>query len=204
MSLWDDDFPYESFESKSGDFVAHLYVDQSAPNPRQDFDHFVHVLTINDFGRFVNVDDDGGPLQYIWDRIAMEVPDEHAVEVFERYVRIFHGGVVLEHHDPENGPHTLWYLTGLDVETHGIGDPEAFVRSERDEYAAWASGDCWGFVVEERVVYERAIKTGDTGKDWMWRYERTDDSCWGIYGYEWAASMARDAATCYDPEPIEQ
>ncbi|QDP44268.1 hypothetical protein KGG70_gp16 [Streptomyces phage Celia] len=191
----------ETLRTESGDFQVRIMVDEHPVNPREDFDHIVHVITADDHRHWLPVDDgDGGPLQAAWDQISWR-PD--AIDVFTRYARIFHGAAVAENYDPVSGPYTIWYLTAADVEEHGVGDPQAYVEAERDEYVAYANGEVYGFVVEERVVWERAVKTGDSAKDWSWGFEPTDDSLWGIYGFDWAQSMAKDAIAALEPEPAQ-
>lgn len=54
------------------------------------------------------------------------------------------------------------------------------------EYEAYCEGDVWGYVLEKRVHWttdEEEVSDRDT-------WEETD-SCWGYYGYDYAAEEAR-------------
>ena len=192
---------YQTLRTETGNYRARIVRDQDAVNPREDFEHAVHVITIDTHcGKYINVDEDGGPLEWAWERIKGEMPDHLAVETFKRYARIFHGATVFESF-PHYGAASLWYITAEDMEREGFGDPAAYIEAEHDEYRAWAEGECFGFHIEERVVYKRAEPTGDAAKDWRWEWESID-SLWGIYGYDWAKSMAQDALDSLAAEEV--
>lgn len=81
------------------------------------------------------------------------------------------------------------------IKREQISDPDALLRSERDEYRAWAEGTVYGYVIEEKVTWSPLDPAHD-------RYPPMDtwetvDSCWGFYGYAYAAEEAREAFTSY-------
>ncbi|MFF4701068.1 hypothetical protein [Streptomyces chattanoogensis] len=165
-------------------FRVRLVPDEYAGNPREDFDHLAHVITIDThLGQYAHIDKDGGPLAEAWDRVSWN--RWRGVEIFTRWARIFHGAIVIESR-PARGPVSLWYLLREDAEDLGML-PEAYLDAERTEYEAWAEGDVYGYIVEEAVDWLRA-DADDTMSTW-----EEVDSCWGHYGYGWAAAQARAA-----------
>ncbi|WLW38539.1 hypothetical protein [Streptomyces phage Vanseggelen] len=167
----------EVFEQ--GHHRVRIVTDENVLNPRRDYDHLVHVLTIDThLNQYIAVDPDGGPLAEHWEDIAWR-PD--APEIFARYVRAFHGGVVIE--DRGHGrPVTLWYLTREDIEQHGITDPTQTILDELQEYRYWADGEVFGYVVEQELEY----RPGRTVWDEV-------DSLYGLYGYAYAKEQAQQA-----------
>ncbi|MEU2111541.1 hypothetical protein [Streptomyces sp. NPDC019507] len=171
--------------SEDGRFRVRLVHDEHAENPRRDADTEVHVLTIDThLGQYGPVDPNGGPLAHIWRRLAWNC--WKGVETFERYVRIMHGGIVLES-APEKGPRSLWYVTGEEARAIDGGLlTEGYVEAEMQEYEAWVSGDVWGFVVEQ---------TDDPEADEPeWEHV---DTCHGFYGGPYARAQAREALRFY-------
>ncbi|NEA50429.1 hypothetical protein [Streptomyces sp. SID10815] len=168
-----------------GRFRVRLVPDEDAINPREDFDHLAHVLTIDTHGGwYAPIDKDGGPLADAWERVSWN--RWQGIETFTRWARIYHNAIVIESR-PERGPVSLWYLLGEDAEDLGIL-PEAYLDAERAEYQAWAEGDVYGYVVEQAVDWVRADDPQETRSDW-----EEVDSCWGHYGFEWAVAAAREA-----------
>ncbi|MEV5136277.1 hypothetical protein AB0K71_15595 [Streptomyces syringium] len=170
--------------STDGRFRVRLVPDECATNPREDFDHRAHVITIDThLGHYAPIDKDGGPLAGAWDRVSWN--RRRGIDIFTRWAGIFHNAIVIESR-PKRGPVSLWYLLREDAEDLGML-PEAYLDAERAEYEAWAEGDVYGYVVEEAVDWLRA----DVDEA-MTTWEEVD-SCWGHYGYDWAASAARAA-----------
>ncbi|MFE7479994.1 hypothetical protein [Streptomyces sp. NPDC057552] len=175
--------------SPDGQLRVRLVHDACAPNPRQDFDHLAHVITIDThLGQYAPVDQDGGPLEWAWDRLKWNLWG--GVDTFTRYVSIMHGGIVLES-SPERGPRSLWYLLREDAEDLGML-AEAYLDAERAEYEAWADGEVYGYIVEQIVDWVRADGQDDAMTTW-----EEIDSCWGHYGYEWATAEAKRAFTLH-------
>ncbi|OII68301.1 hypothetical protein [Streptomyces sp. CC77] len=178
--------------STDGRFRVRLVHDECATNPREDFDHLAHVITIDThLGYYAPVDKDGGPLAEAWDRVSWN--RWQGVEIFTRWARIFHNAIVIESR-PERGPVSLWYLLREDAEDLGML-PEAYLDAERAEYEAWAEGDVYGYIVEEAVDWLRA-----DADEAMTTWEEVD-SCWGHYGYDWAADAARAALRTHTSKP---
>ncbi|MFJ3974862.1 hypothetical protein [Streptomyces sp. NPDC090021] len=174
-----------------GRFRVRLVRDEYAENPRNDRETLVHVITIDThLGHYHPVDKDGGPFAEAWERLKWN--RWTGVDLFTRYVSIMHGGLVLES-SPERGPRSLWYVTGEEARAIDGGLlTEGYVEAEMQEYEAWANGDVWTFIVEERVLWTR---DGDSDVS-METWEEVD-SCSGLYGKPYARSQAREALTFY-------
>lgn len=171
----------------AGPYRVGLEADQDARNPRREFDHLCHVLTVP-HSHYIDVDDDGGPLQEGWDRIKNRTD---AVDVFTRWARIFHGAVV-DYHTPERGPVSVWYL--LPEQFSEVPDPLACIKAEIEEYQNWADGEVYGYIIEEAVDWVRK----DNEDEEMSTWEQVDDgSCWGFFGYKYAKESALEAFAPY-------
>ncbi|NUV86618.1 hypothetical protein G6W61_10410 [Streptomyces sp. KAI-26] len=170
-----------------GRYRVRLFTDNDAPNPRHDRDTQVHVITIDThLGQYIPVDRDGGPLAEAWHRVCWN--RWTGVDIFTRYVSIFHDGIVLES-APEKGARSLWYMTGEEMIALDAGLlSEGYIEAEMEEYEAWAEGDTWAWVIEERVDWTR---DGDESAS-METWEEVD-SCSGYYGATWARKEAREA-----------
>lgn len=127
------------------------------------------------------------------------------VAIFERWVRVFHGGATL-YDTPYDGPSVVWYMTPEMMRARGFeGDMatdtarmEEILEAERNEYRAWAEGDCWGVVVEKRVHWTTEDEDVDDRDTWE---ETEDGSVWGFIGYEYAEAEARTMLASY-AEPV--
>ncbi|MEU3050151.1 hypothetical protein ABZ705_27205 [Streptomyces sp. NPDC006984] len=172
-----------------GRFRVRLVHDEYTTNPREDFDHLAHVITIDThLGQYAPVDKTGGPLAEAWNRVSRD--RWKGIETFTRWAGIFHNAIVIESRPPR-GPVSLWYLMRDDAEDLGML-PEAYLDAERKEYEAWADGEVYGYIVEEAVDWVRTDGEAETMSTW-----EEVDSCWGHYGYEWAAAEARRALAFY-------
>lgn len=166
--------------TENGRYRARLERDQHPVNPRTDYDHITHVITPRG-QRYVDVDEDGGPLQDAWDRVADR---DDAVEVFTRYARIFHGVVVVEDR-PVDGAWSLWYMTPEQIKEVST-PPEEFISSEIQEYRNWAEGEVYVSVIEERATWARAeVSKAGTMQTW-----ETVESCGDLNGWDCAKSYA--------------
>ncbi len=70
------------------------------------------------------------------------------------------------------------------------------IYSELREYAAWASGEVYGYQVERLI---------EDGEDEDGPYTAWEDveGVWGHIGYEWACQAARDELTAAAAEPLD-
>ena len=110
-----------------------------------------------------------------------------------------HGQLVLQAGDPQgqfsdpwdSGLAGLIYITPEAVKENWTETPDAdhltaALKAEVEEYNSWATGDVYGYIVEKLVP-----ECDHCGCEERW--EETDDSCWGLIGYEYAQEAAREA-----------
>lgn len=108
------------------------------------------------------------------------------LEVFERYLRIFHGAVKVQ------GWHTGYsreygYLA-FDTAAwrESVGAPDTLADEDYlAEVRAWAEGDVYGWVVEQDATHNT-----EGEEDWQ-----EVESCWGFYGRDYAEQAAKEALT---------
>lgn len=110
-------------------------------------------------------------------------------DLFERYLRIFHGTTEVEWYDRRGGGGSV-YVT-FDTtdwrEHHGINDGRTGAI-DIGEWRAWCEGDVYGYVVEELATWRRTDnESGDERQTWEER-----ESLWGLYGREYAEQSARE------------
>lgn len=166
--------------SDDGRFRVRLEVQEGPANPRQEYDHLSHVITVDTLrGRYYDVDKESGPLGDGWDRIKGH---NHRVEIFERWARETHGAAVL-HDSPGEGAEAIWYL--MPDQFGEVSDPGEYLASERDEYRAWAAGEVYGYIIEQSATWTPK----DGGDEEIVTWGRVD-SCWGYIGYDYAKGAA--------------
>lgn len=174
----------------AGRYRVRLEVQQDAQNynPRHNDDNLANVITLKG-QRYIDVDENGGPLEEGWKRIEDTYVD--AVPIFTRWARIFHGATVVEHR-PYEGAWSLWYVMP-DKAAETTWTPEKIIEAEIREYQAWAEGDVWGYVIEKSLTWipkDGEVEDGDDLPDELTTWEHVD-SCWGFVGREYAEDAAR-------------
>lgn len=140
---------------------------------------------------YIDVDKDGGPLQYGWDHFSTL---EGGEEMFIRWARIFHDATVIEDR-PHDGAWSFWYVMP-DKAAESTWTPEKIIEAEIAEYQAWASGDVYAYVIERSVTW--VPKAGQVFADdeeipeelITWEFV---DACSGLIGHEYAEEAAREA-----------
>lgn len=164
-----------------------LHVDEDPTNPRKDYDHLCHVASVPS-GYYLPVDPDAGPYAHAWEHFGPS-----RAGLFVRYVRMLGGEA--EYYSPQSGIAAVWYLTREDIEREAVAsDPDwarKYIDAEAREYEAWADGDVYGYVIESRADWQRirpSTNETETREGWD-----TVDSCWGFFGYDYAAEEAREA-----------
>ena len=72
----------------------------------------------------------------------------------------------------------------------GTPDPAECLRSEVEEYEAWADGDVYWYVLEHRADWSRTLANGtsETREGW-----ETVESLAGLIGYDYACHAANEA-----------
>lgn len=146
--------------------------DDDPESPRGMTDYPAHVLTVPS-REYVDVDKDPGPWGSHWRHLLDRYDWSSAITIIERYAALT-GGHTYDH-APFNGARSVWYLTREDAD--GWTDPSATLKAFADEYQAWADGDVYGYVIEQRVAWQRVDDPTVTTDRW-----EVVESCWGFYG----------------------
>lgn len=179
----------ETIETIEGtDVRARIVVDPSPINPRKLGLDKAYALTIDThLGRYIEVDEDGGPLANAWSRISWR---KDAVEIFERYARIYHDATTFFDHTSD-GPVVIWYVLGAEVPgLELLSAPRFYLRFEAEQYRRWAAGEVYGVITEKPVSWS-PVDPEDERTATVW--EETN-SQWGINGYDLARWEAEQAA----------
>ena len=185
--------------------------DSDVSNPRDEFDHMGKLILFpngsyldrNEFEKYINATDFESTLR----SLAWLVTKSDAVEdgykvsmdhIFrcvnkhyviipvdqDRYSGLSSRGETVSESDGYCGGFILFPVADLAKE--GIDREQAArnLECEVEEYAAWATGDTWGYVIED--------ENGDEL-----------DSCWGFYGMDYAKSEAERSAKSQRFVPTE-
>jgi hypothetical protein len=185
--------------------------DSDASNPRDDCDHLGKMILFpngsyisrNEFAKHVNATDFESTLRslawHVTKSDAME--DEYRVSM-NHILRCVNKHYVIIPVDQDRysglssrGPNVgdsddhcdgFILFPAADLTKEGIDRNQAIKNLEREieEYAAWATGDCYGYVIED--------ENGDEL-----------DSCWGFYGMEYAKDQAESSAKSQRFVPTE-
>jgi hypothetical protein len=114
------------------------------------------------------------------------------VELFERYIRIFHGAVKVQEWHLGYSREYGYLAFDTAVWREEVGAPIESLQKEDylSEVRAWAEGDVYGWIVERNATYTKTYSDGreEDGEEW-----ETVDSCWGFYGRDYAEEAAKDA-----------
>lgn len=145
--------------------------------------------------QYIDIDEDGGPLQYGWDHFSQF---ENGSELFVRWAKIFHGATVIEDR-PHDGAWAFWYLMP-DKAAETTWSPEKLINFEIQRYRDWAQGEVYSYVIERSVrwVPEEGQEFDDDEPtpEPMITWE-TADSCSGFIGYDEAKEAALEAFADY-------
>jgi hypothetical protein len=162
-----------------------IHQDGDAASPRDMADDPVHVLTVP-HRDYADVDRDPGPWDHQWRHLLGRYDWSKAITVIERYA-VLVGGFTYDH-APNDGARSVWYLTREDAADWA--DPRPALIAHAREYQAWTEGDVYGYVIERRVVWQRADDPTVTEDRW-----EDVESCWGFYGpdHEYVEQEARAA-----------
>lgn len=185
-------------------FRAYIVHDESADKP---YDEGATPILSREFGRYggfsaVN-DQASGYVDMVneaWNRLNRDD------DVLARFLRIFYGSKSVLWDSSSNYAY-LAFDTAAWRETVGLTDeymstvgadvldPETLAEGSLNEVMAWANGEVYGYIVERRMIAYTTLTdpvTGDqastrTGSTW-----EEIDSCYGFYGYDYAAAEAKD------------
>jgi hypothetical protein len=172
--------------------VLALQTESQECNPRtNDECNLANVITFKG-QRYIDIDEDGGPLAEGWERIHDRYLDKEAIAVFTRWARIFHGATVV-HHRPYDGAEALWYVMP-DKLAETTWTAEQVITSEISQYREWAEGNVYGWIVQKNVT--RVPKDAEDQEDPEVADETAEwehvNSCWGYIGREYAEESARE------------
>lgn len=194
----------EDVIEEQGDWRVRLELD---PDPQQpDWDGQAFVLQVNgdpwSYDRVEPANDNSDSDTFVdaWNRFAERYSRADTLEIFERYVRIFHGtkslvtwnlGITREYGYVAFDTAALREEWGIQ-EDYWTEHPETLAQSTLDEWRNWAEGDVYGYVVEKKDHWIKTKRDDERdyveGFDWVER-----DSCWGFSGREYAEQAAREA-----------
>jgi hypothetical protein len=179
---------YEEIVETSGDYRAVIKLDDDVQKP-EDYGMVAVIQTDSSgYGSLKGEAFNEHAEQYVdaFNRLCdLYHGNGYRYEVFERYMRIFHGATKVDSYNV--GTIREYGYVAFDTaawrEEMGVG--EAFEAEDiLHDIRAWAEGDAWGVGVEQRV------EGTDEDED-MW--EETDEGfVWGYLGHDYAEQEARD------------
>lgn len=182
-------------EERDG-YRVRLEVDTDPLSP-DDSDAMVPVLRLDSEGyygtRAEAFNNQANDFESAYNHFA-EFANRRALEVFERYVRIFHGATKV---DTWNVGITQEYgYLGFDTAEwrERVGaDPENLKDEDLlSEVRAWATGEVYGVIVERRVTGTTVFDAEDLEDEDMQRWDEVE-AVWGHNGREWAKQAAKEA-----------
>lgn len=163
--------------------------DSESSNPRTEQDNLTNVITPTQ-QRYIDVDKDGGPLQYGWDYFSTRADSE---KLFIRWARMVHGITVVEDR-PHDGAWSFWYITPEKL-AETTWPAEKAIEAEIREYRMWAEGEVYGFIIEKSTHWVSEDHGGAEMDTW-----EHEDSCWGYIGRENVEDAAREVFAPYAEE----
>lgn len=202
--------PYEEKYEHAGCTIR-IIQDSDASNPRDDYDHMGKLILFpnrhysdrNEFEKHANGSGFESTLRSLawWITRSDAMEDEYKVSmdhIFrcvnkhyivipvdqDRYSGLSSRGETVAESDEHCDGLILFPVADLPKEGIDRGQAVKNLECEIEEYAAWATGDTWGYVIED--------ENGDEL-----------DSCWGFYGIEYAKSEAESSAKSQRFAPTE-
>jgi len=117
-----------------------------------------------------------------------------AIDTFERYLKIYHDGNLVEY-GPNRGTDYTYVAYVTRTLWESWGNTGEVGRADLDEWRAYVEGDTYGVMVEYRPTVEL---DGCTDPEFFnvpidhdgWT--ETDATCWGFYGQQYAEESARE------------
>jgi len=179
--------------SEDGRFRLRIVSQDYADNPRENGDYETHIASVP-HPNYLTAEKDNGPYGHIMQRLSNQYGRSWDVaELFARAVRMLGGVAYPFDSHPREGVYHVVYLTKEDVVRlnsyqfpDGSGwtfDPDKWLKSEADEYTAYAEGEVYGFIVEEAVAWEpvEPALVADAVSMATWEHA---ESSYGFYGRE--------------------
>jgi len=117
-----------------------------------------------------------------------------AIDTFERYLRIYHDGNLVEY-GPNRGTDYTYVAYVTRTLWESWGNTGEVGKADLDEWRAYVEGDTYGVMVEVKPTVEVSDDDdhtdyyGDVSHD---GWTETDATCWGFYGQKYAEESARE------------
>jgi hypothetical protein len=189
---------YEEIVEESGDYRAVIKLDMDAQQP-EDYG-MVPVLRIDSNGygsvKAEAFNEHAEPYVHAFNVLSdLYHGNGYVHEVFDRYMRIFHGTVAIDSYNLGTSREYGYVAFDTAEWREKMGCTEDQMRKEEKDgdllhdVRVWAEGDVWGVGLEKRVTWS----TEDEDYEDMDQWEETPDGfVWGFYGHEYAEQEARD------------
>jgi hypothetical protein len=114
-------------------------------------------------------------------------------ELFERYLRFFHGVTTVV--AASNWETDALIFDTADFRRHvGITTTPVNLSGERDDWQAWLDGEVYGVIVERHRTGTTSWDDGTTTAIEQWQEV---ESVWGIYGHAYALNEAADLLSAW-------
>jgi hypothetical protein len=188
---------YEEIVEESGDYRAVIKLDDSAEKPFDDGAVAIIQVDSNAWGsiRGEAFNEQAEPYVDAFNRLSdLYYGNGYHYEVFERYMRIFHGTVAVDSHNVGRTREFGYVAFDTAEWREKMGCSEEQMRKEEQdgdilsEVRAWAEGDVWGVGLEKRVRWSTEEEDYEDMDTWE---EDEDGFVWGFYGHEYAEQEAR-------------
>lgn len=184
---------YEEIVETSGDYRAVIKLDHDAQKP-EDWGMVPVIQTDSDgYGSIKGeaFNEHAEPYVDAFNRLCDSYyGNGYQYEVFERYMRIFHGATKVDAYNVGVSREYGYVAFDTAAWREEVGTGPSFAEEDiLYDVRAWAEGDAWGVGLEKRVTWS----TDEEDYDDMDTWEETDDGfVWGFLGREYAEQEARD------------
>ena len=173
---------YSEVVETKGKFRASIIADEDAAVP--DWDGMYPTLQIDNDNYSVGPLLGEDALDFAVILSTFVASSTHPLEVFERYLRIFHGTTKFATYNL--GRSREYGYVAFDTakwrESNGVDADQVKEEELLSDVAAWASGDVWGVQVEKLVKWSTDDEDVEDQEmdEWV-----VVDSVWGFYGREY-------------------
>ena len=184
--------------------------DEFSSNPRKDYDHLGKMIlfpnrdyiSFNEFDDYVDARDFEQTLRALaWNVTKADAVEDDLIVSMEhvlrcvnkhyviipvdrdRYSGMSSRGLTVSESDTNCDGFILFPVADLPKEGIDRDQAERYLEGEIEEYTAWAIGEAYGYVIEDRDGNEL-------------------DSCWGFYGMDYAIESAKESAKSQRYVPV--
>ncbi len=184
---------YEEIVEESGDYRAVIKLDDSPEKPESY--GMVPVLQIDSNGygsvKAEAFNEQAEPFVHAFNVLSdLYHGNGYQYEVFERYLKIFHGATKVDSHNVGRSREYGYVAFDTAAWREEVGTGPSFADEDiLEEVRAWAEGDVWGVGLEKRVTWSTDEEDYDDMDTWE---ETADGFVWGFYGHRWAEQEAKD------------